>query len=173
MGPGYLPPTDMRPRYLPPDMGPGYRSPPDMRPVYLPPLPGYGPWVPTSPPSYWHLMVITGDLFKLVHLRIEDPTPQYWHLVVATETCMVAKLAVLENAVLFDNISGNLFQFIAVEKHCCSIRIVCFNVLSTKWLDTSLNLQVIVIWHFFFTISDLSWLVSEHAEIHLHVPSLI
>ena len=34
-------------------------------------------------PCYWHLVLITGDLFKLVHLRTY--THQYGHLVVATE----------------------------------------------------------------------------------------
>ena len=36
------------------------------------------------PHCYWHLAVITGDLFKLVHMSAYTP-PQYWHLVVATE----------------------------------------------------------------------------------------
>ena len=44
-------------------------------------------------PCYWHLVVITGGLFKRVHLR---PYPYlYWHLVVTTETRKVGKRAVL------------------------------------------------------------------------------
>ena len=63
-----------------------------------PSSPDMGPRIPSSPwtwnlgywsPCYWHLMVITGDLFKLVHLRTYSP--QYWHLVAATETYMVGK----------------------------------------------------------------------------------
>ena len=41
---------------------------------------------------FWHLMVITVDPFKLVHLRTHPD--QYWHLVVAIETCTVGKWAV-------------------------------------------------------------------------------
>ena len=33
---------------------------------------------------YWHLVVITGDLFKLVDLRTY-PAPRYWPLMVTTE----------------------------------------------------------------------------------------
>ena len=58
-----------------------------------PPPPRHQVWEP-SPPYYWHLVVITGDLFKLVHLRIYPSPQQYWHLVVATETCTVGKQAV-------------------------------------------------------------------------------
>ena len=50
------------------------------------------PYIPTSPESascYWHLVVITGDLFKLVHLRPYLPH-HYWHLVVTTKTGTVA-----------------------------------------------------------------------------------
>ena len=39
----------------------------------------------------WHLVVITGDLFKLVHLRTYPY--QYWHLVVVTEAHTVGKRA--------------------------------------------------------------------------------
>ena len=37
---------------------------------------------PQSPPNYWHLVVITGDLFKLVHLRRCHPTTdiKWWPL---------------------------------------------------------------------------------------------
>ena len=48
-------------------------------------------------PCYWHLVIITGNLFKLVHLRTYHrfpPPPKCWNLVVVIETCMVAKRAV-------------------------------------------------------------------------------
>ena len=72
-------------RYPPLDIRPGYNS-------LLSPHPlDTQTWVPTPSPFYWHLMVITGSLFKLVQLR----TPHhYWHLVVVTETHMVGKQAV-------------------------------------------------------------------------------
>ena len=71
-------------------------------PGYLPPLldtrhgtyplsAGFQIW--DLPPCYWHLVVITGNLFKLVHLRTY-PTPQYWHQVVAIETHTIGKQAV-------------------------------------------------------------------------------
>ena len=66
-------------------------------------LPRHGTWVPTDaptwdlgkypPPYHWHLVVITGDLFKLVYLRTYIHY-WYWQLVVATKTCKVGKRTV-------------------------------------------------------------------------------
>ena len=53
----------------------------------IPPTADIGPT-----PLYWHQVVITGDLFKLVYLRTS--THQYWHLAVASETRTVGKRAV-------------------------------------------------------------------------------
>ena len=65
----------------------------------LPPPPDMGPGY--LPLCYWHLEVITGDLFKLVHL-ITYPPPRTPPLV-ATETCKVGKRAYTSywNVVLF------------------------------------------------------------------------
>ena len=56
----------------------------------LRPSPQNQTWRPTlplpslpSPPCYWHLVVITGDRLKFVHLKTY--CSQYWHLVVATK----------------------------------------------------------------------------------------
>ena len=59
------------------------------------PSPGHSPWhqtwnLPCPPITFglqWHPVVITGDLFKLVHLKTSSP--QKWHLVMAIEACMV------------------------------------------------------------------------------------
>ena len=49
------------------------------------------PSPPPDPPASKNLVAITGNLFKLVHLRTH--LNQYLHLV-ATKTCMVGKRAV-------------------------------------------------------------------------------
>ena len=68
------------------------------------PSPRHQTWGPTpSPPldirpgdlllpCHWQLVVISGDLFKLVQLRIY--MLWHWDLVVATETCMLGKWVV-------------------------------------------------------------------------------
>ena len=56
------------------------------------PPPGHKIWGAT--PCYWHLVVITADLFKLFHLRTYSHLKRYWFLVVATETYTVGKQAV-------------------------------------------------------------------------------
>ena len=45
------------------------------------------------PSCYWHLMVITEDLLKLVHSRTYFPQ-WYWHLVVATKISTVGNRTV-------------------------------------------------------------------------------
>ena len=55
----------------------------------LPPTPQYmGPRYPT--PCYWHLVVITGDLFKLVRLRTETRTVSKRVVRILLECCLVA-----------------------------------------------------------------------------------
>ena len=68
---------------LPLDIRPGDLSPPlEIRP---------GPGTNLFPPPTGHLVGITADLFKLVHLRTyPPPPPRYWHSVVVTETCTVS-----------------------------------------------------------------------------------
>ena len=68
---------------------PGHQS----SPGYLPSL----PWTSdlgTCTPCCWHLVVITGDLFKIVQLWTYPSPHQYWHLVVATKTHTAGKWAV-------------------------------------------------------------------------------
>ena len=78
--------SDIRPGDLSPsqtsDLG-TYPLLPDIRPGDLSPPPHIRP----TPYCYWHLVVITADLFKPFHSRTYPPTPHqnwYWHLVVAT-----------------------------------------------------------------------------------------
>ena len=81
---------------------------------YIPYIMGYVTWPPTSDqgtypspldigsrdlpsgPCYWHLVVITGDLYKLVLLKTSPPPTDTdnWHLVAATGTCIVGMRAV-------------------------------------------------------------------------------
>ena len=62
----------------------------------IPPPPFIRPWDLSS--CHWHLVAITGDQFKLVHLRTYPPPHpnQYWHLVVVhilLECCLVFRIS--------------------------------------------------------------------------------
>ena len=57
-------------------------------------------------PCYWHLVVITGDLFKFVHLRPYNP--HYWHLVVAAEVDSTHPTEMLSCLILYLVMSCNV-----------------------------------------------------------------
>ena len=73
------------------------------------------PWIPNMGPThcYWHLMVITEDLFKLVHLRTYTLPPPNWDLVVTTKTCTFASewYASYWNAFFFSLCCNKSFKY--------------------------------------------------------------
>ena len=80
---------------LPLHMGPDYLAPA----LSLSPPPRHGSWVPTSHPH--HLVVITGHLFKLVHVSTY-PSNHTDTLVLATRTCKVCKVRKLAVRILLE-----------------------------------------------------------------------
>ena len=94
---------------------------------------------PTTPPPtrYWHQVVITGDMFQLVHLRTYPPPPShwYWHLVVTTES---GRYASYWNAVLWPVLFlCHFFRSI----HTKNKRILCGNRFCTLQVLFDMNSQ--------------------------------
>ena len=122
----------------------GYPSSPDIRPGNLPPL------NLLSSPHYWHLMIITGHLFKLVHLRTLTPPPHTHTLVLTSSGGYQNMCSWVANGMHPTGMLSCLIQSHSdtiVSHHSSSIFFIISKVWIYSSLDTSyLGVQIIYFW---------------------------